>query len=240
MYVYASSVIYRKKVNYMAKITPDLVIGAKYGDWTILELRPRPKEKYYLVKCKCGLEKEISKSNLANGKSKSCNKGACKKLASTHGLTGSKLYSVWCGIKSRLHNPTGKNSCYVGIALCEEWNDFQVFYTWAMANGYTEHLSIDRIDRDGDYAPSNCRWVDAVVQSQNRSKRASKQLPKGVYESKPRGERKYLGTGKAPYYWIVIYKGSRYQKWGFQTPEEAYDSRKQFIEANFNGLVYVD
>ena len=158
----------------------------------------------------------------------------------THGLRGSKLYSVWCGIKRRLRNPTGKNSCYVGIAMCKEWDDFQVFHTWAMDNGYTEHVSIDRIDRAWDYTPANCRWVDAVVQSQNRSKHASKHLPKGVYESKPRGERKYLGTGKAPYYWIVIYKGSRYQKWGFQTPEEAYDSRKQFIEDNFNGLVYVD
>lgn len=240
MYVYASSVIYRKKVNYMAKITPDLVIGTKYGDWTILEFRPRPKEKYYLVRCKCGLEKEVSKSSLANGKSKSCNKGSCKKSMSTHGLTGSRLYSIWCGIKNRLKNPTGANSCYVGITLCEEWNDFQVFHDWAMMNGYTEYLSIDRKDRDGDYTPTNCRWVDNVVQSQNRSKRTSKQLPKGVYESKPRGEQKYLGTRKAPYYWIVIYKGLRHQKWGFQTPEEAYDSRKKFIEDNFNGLVYVD
>ena len=224
----------------MAKITPDLVIGTKYGDWTILEFRPRTKEKYYLVRCKCGLEKEVSKSNLANGKSKSCNKGSCKKSMSIHGLTGSKLYSVWCGIKSRLRNPTGKNSCYAGIALCKEWNDFQIFHTWAIANGYAEHLSIDRIDRNGDYTPTNCRWVDTVVQSQNRSKHTKKQLPKGVYESKPRGEQKYLGTRKAPYYWIVIYKGSRHQQWGFQTPEEAYDSRKKFIEDNFNGLVYVD
>lgn len=240
MYVYASSVIYRKKVNCMAKITPDLVIGTKYGDWTIIESRPRTKEKYYLVKCKCGLEKEVSKSNLANGKSKSCNKGSCKKSMSIHGLTGSRLYSIWCGIKNRLKNPTGANSCYVGITLCEEWNDFQVFHDWAMMNGYTEYLSIDRKDRDGDYTPTNCRWVDNVVQSQNRSKRTSKQLPKGVYESKPRGKQKYLGTRKAPYYWIVIYKGLRHQKWGFQTPEEAYDSRKKFIEDNFNGLVYVD
>ena len=223
----------------MAK-TPDLVIGAMYGDWTVLEERPRPKEKYYLVRCKCGLEKEVSKSNLVLGKSKSCNKGACKSTACTHGLTNTRLYGIWCGIKYRVKNPIGANTCYTGISLCAEWYTFDNFYAWAMKNGYADNLSIDRIDREGNYEPSNCRWTDAVVQSQNRSGRSTKQLPKGIYKSKPRNEPKYRGSGKAPYYWIAIYKGKRHQKWGFATPEEAYDSRKQFIEDNFNGLVYVD
>lgn len=225
----------------MAKQTPSLIIGDYYGDWCILEHKPRPKENYYLVRCKCGLEKEVSKSNLTLGKSKSCNKGSCKSTSLTHGLSNTKLYGVWRNILSRAKNPTGANKCYAGVSVCTNWKYFQNFADWAVANGYSEGLSIDRIDRNGNYEPTNCRWTNAVVQSQNRSKQGGKILPKGIYMAKPRNSvQKYTGTGKAPYYWVVIYKGDRHQKWGFETPEEAYGSRKQFIEANYKGLVYLD
>lgn len=227
----------------MAKVTPELNIGSIYGSWKIIEARPRTKEKYYLCECKCGTTKEVSKSNLTLGKSTSCNKGECKSKAVTHGMTNTKLYSVWQGIKYRLKNPTGSNSCYKGIDLCSAWGDFKTFSEWALANGYQEGLTIDRIDSSIGYNPDNCRWTDTVVQSQNRRKHSNKELnlPKGVYKWKPRnGEIKYRGTGKAPYYWIVIYKGNRHQRSGFTTPEEAYQDRCQFIKENYDGLVYCD
>lgn len=225
----------------MPKISPDLPIGSVLNSWTVLEQHPKKGEMNYRCRCVCGAEKVIPKSNLRLGKSKSCGKGMCKVMVIKHGLTNHPLYSVWCGIKSRLANPTGSNACYAGIKLCVEWGEFEVFYNWAISSGYTAGLSIDREERTGDYTPTNCRWTDTVVQSQNHSGWEGKSLPKGVYKTKPRnGEIKYAGTGKAPYYWIVIYKGKRHQKAGYITPEDAQQGRAEFIKDNYDGLVYPD
>lgn len=243
MYVYASSVNYKTEELLMAKRTPDLEIGSFYGDWEILEEKPRSKEKYYLCKCKCGITKEVSKSNLRLGKSTSCNKGTCKSLALTHGMANTRLYGIWSKMKGRLVNPNGNNKCYHGITLYPVWESFEPFRDWALANGYSDNLTIDRIDGTKGYEPTNCRWVTNLVQSQNRRKHKSKEfdLPKGIFKTKPRnGETKYQGTGKAPYYWIVTYKGKRHQRWGFSTPEEAYQDKLQFIKDNYDGLVYPD
>lgn len=224
----------------MPKKIPDLIIGTQYGDWTLLNEIARNHEKYYLCRCACGIEKPVSKSNLRLGKSKSCNKGACKSLATTHGKTNHPLYSVWQGIKSRLADPTGNNECYAGVLMCPEWQDFTAFYDWAINAGYSEGLSIDRIESNGMYSPSNCRWVDATVQAQNRRGHRKAEIAyKGVFRAKPRnGEVKYKGTGKSPYYYIVTYKGKRYQDWGYSSPEAAYRAKCKFIEENFKGLVY--
>ncbi|MBU5626519.1 hypothetical protein KQI82_06245 [Oscillibacter sp. MSJ-2] len=62
-----------------------------------------------------------------------------------------------------------------GITMCDEWrNSFETFQTWALANGYQDHLSIDRIDVNGNYCPENCRW--ATVYEQNNNKRTSRYL----------------------------------------------------------------
>ena len=227
----------------MAKKTPDLVIGSFYGDWEILSEIKRTKENYYNCRCKCGLMKPVGKSNLRLGKSKHCNKGSCKRLSITHGLTNTKLYEVWCNMKHRIKYPTGANECYQGLTIHEDFKLFKDFYDWSIANGYRENLTIDRIDNTKGYSPSNCRWEDKVTQSQNRRKHKSKELdlPKGVFKSKPRsGVIKYKATGRAPYYWIVTYKGKRHQKWGFSTPEEAYQDKCEFIKDNYDGLVYSD
>ena len=243
MYVYASFVIYRRKEISMAKIIPDLLIGAFYGFWEVLEELPRQREKYYLCKCECGFIKEVSKSSLRLGKSLSCGKGKCKVFNGTHGMTDTPLYGVWCSIKYRLKNPLGANTCYAGVALDPTWETFEPFRDWSLSHGYIENLTIDRIDSTKGYTPSNCRWVDCVVQSQNRRKHSSKQLdlPKGVFKSKPRNtEIKYKGTAKAPYYWITSYRGKRHQGWGFSSPEEAYQDKCRFIKENFDGLIYPD
>ena len=90
----------------------------------------------------------------------------------THHQSGTKLYDVWCAAKARCNNPKNKNYKHYGgrgIKVCDEWeNSFQAFYEWAMANGYKEGLSIDRIDNDGNYEPANCRWVTQEEQCNNR------------------------------------------------------------------------
>lgn len=92
----------------------------------------------------------------------------------THGLSNTRLYQTWCNMKARCYNH--KNTYYYiygerGIIVCPEWKDsFEKFYQWAMENGYNDTLTIDRIDFNGNYEPSNCRWVGHKVQGNNTSR----------------------------------------------------------------------
>ena len=84
-----------------------------------------------------------------------------------------KIYKVWSGIKQRCFNPNSnryKNYGGRGISICDEWkNSFETFCKWALENGYKEGLSIDRIDHEKNYEPSNCRWTDEITQQNNRT-----------------------------------------------------------------------
>ena len=89
-----------------------------------------------------------------------------------HGKRHTRLYRIWANVKTRCFNPNDPHYDRWGnrgVDMCDEWkNDFQVFYDWAMSNGYEEHLTIDRINNDGNYEPSNCRWVTVKEQNQNK------------------------------------------------------------------------
>lgn len=137
----------------------------------------------WLCICDCGNYKKIRYPDLMSGRTVSC---GCKhkenllKRNLKHGMATtnnrSRLYRIWAGMKSRC---TNKNATHYdryggrGITVCKEWlNDFETFRDWALANGYKENLSIDRIDNNGNYEPGNCKWVTDKGQGRNRSTNA--------------------------------------------------------------------
>jgi hypothetical protein len=132
---------------------------------------------FYECQCDCGKHKIINIQSLKRGLTVSCGcygKEQRAKSLTKHGKTESRLYNIWCSMKQRCYNKKHKEFKYwggKGVFICNEWkNNFQSFYDWAMKNGYDENLSIDRIDCDGNYEPSNCRWATPKEQVINALK----------------------------------------------------------------------
>lgn len=114
----------------------------------------------------CGKILDVKTDSLLSGHTVSC---GCKKVK--HGYSRKeRLYQTWKNMRQRCNNPNRhdyKRYGGRGITVCKEWNDYSTFRNWAFANGYNDNLSIDRIDVNGNYEPSNCRWVDNIVQANN-------------------------------------------------------------------------
>jgi len=129
----------------------------------------------------CGREFTAPPSSFINGRRKFCSV-ECRVIgtrdaARKHGQSYSRLYSIWNGMKSRCNCPNTPYYRYYGergISLCGQWQaDFEVFRDWALANGYSDTLEIDRKDTDGNYEPGNCRWVTHSQQMSNARKRSN-------------------------------------------------------------------
>ena len=89
-----------------------------------------------------------------------------------HGMRHTRIYNIWRSMRQRCTNPkciNYKNYGGRGIKVCPEWEQFQTFHKWAIDNGYSDELTIDRIDVNGNYEPSNCRWISYKEQSNNKT-----------------------------------------------------------------------
>ena len=93
------------------------------------------------------------------------------KASTKHGMCKTRLYRIWCNMKTRTGNNKHKHYKYYGgkgIAVCSEWIEFKGFMEWALNNGYSEKMTLDRIDQDGDYEANNCRFITMKQQSRNK------------------------------------------------------------------------
>lgn len=126
---------------------------------------------YYKCLCDCGNYFEIRGDLLKGKNNQSCGCLQYEHAIVTHGLTGTKVYSVWASMKDRCTNPKSKAYKWYGargIKVCDEWiESFESFNQWMIENDYQEGLTIDRIDVDGDYEPSNCRLITQQEQLLN-------------------------------------------------------------------------
>lgn len=157
------------------------LVGQRFGRLTVVSDGERSNKNRLRWKClcDCGNETTVQSEHLKDHSTTSCGCFAREQVVKsklTHGYTrvGRKvrLFSIWnlmlsrCDINSSY--PRLKDYAGRGIGVCEEWLDYETFAAWSNHNGYSDILSLDRINNDGNYEPDNCRWTTNKAQARNR------------------------------------------------------------------------
>lgn len=149
--------------------------GQQFGRLVVIrEADKRGRELFWECRCDCGKVVEINGNHLRRGVTTSCGCYRIEGLVNRslkHGLQKTRQYRVWARMKQRCYDKN--DAAYAdyggrGITVCPEWHDFPNFYAWAMANGYRDDLTLDRINVNGNYEPSNCRWATQIEQANNK------------------------------------------------------------------------
>lgn len=199
---------------------------AMLKDWKILSKSHSHKSRaIYNVVCPyCGDTVKLSRLHMNQNKSCGCMQYKLNGRP-THGDSQTRLYHTWQDMKKRCH----KDPYYINVSVCKEWLDYPTFKTWAKASGYKDYLTIDRRDGTGDYEPSNCRWANHNVQTQNqRIRRDNTSGYTGVRVMTFNGVRSHSVTFKAD----ISHNGRRIYLGGFDNAEDAVIARNNYILEN--------
>lgn len=160
------------------------MIGLRFNRLVVTESAGRDRKRNLLWKCvcDCGAGTVATGYRLQRGETRSCGCLQRETVAErnlSHGLSGSRLYNIWANMLARCGNenyPQFSDYGGRGISVCNQWHDFTKFADWALANGYADHLTIDRINNDSGYSPHNCRWATRLQQSRNKRPRRDQKL----------------------------------------------------------------
>lgn len=152
------------------------ITGLRFGKLIAIKKEfIKNKSQYWSFKCDCGKTTVAKKSHVTDGRIKSC--GCLLKENHTgykHGLSKTRVYSIYRGMKNRCYNPNEpayKNYGERGIKICDEWlKNPKLFYEWAIKNNYKDNLTIERIDVNKGYEPDNCTWIPLNIQPKNTRK----------------------------------------------------------------------
>jgi len=218
------------------KINKNDIINKEYGRLLVIEyVYKKNNYHYYRCKCDCGNEAIVFRNHLISGRSKSCgclrsemqriagksktgrnnpNYGKFGKEHSKykHGDSDTKLYNTWKNIKQRCNDPNANNYKWYGgrdIKVCDEWSIYTNFKNWALANGYADNLTIDRIENNGDYEPDNCQWITSFENLSRRERGKYKHLTDKIMELYNKGESKVsiskkVGIPRSTIHYIIL------------------------------------
>ncbi len=165
--------------------------GRRCGRLTVIErVRSAKAQAQWKCRCDCWKEVVVCGQSLRNGHTQSCGCYGLEVSAShtpsnsRHKESGTRLYGIWKGLRSRCKSEGNTSFGYYGgrgIKVCPEWDEsYEAFRDWALANGYRDDLTIDREDTNGNYTPENCRWASRKTQMNNT--RANRRLAVGGKE----------------------------------------------------------
>lgn len=149
--------------------------GMRYGRLSVLERAPTVNGRtYWACRCICGREVVVMGQSLHAGTTVSCGCNRAERIREkghnvTHGLSGTRTYRIWCGMRKRCLNPAARAYARYGgrgVTACERWSRFENFL--ADMGECPDGLTIERIDNDRGYEPSNCKWATYAEQSANR------------------------------------------------------------------------
>ena len=155
--------------------------GERFGRLVVLSFYGvKNRVSYWNCICDCGRATIASSHSLRQGNVQSCgcyhaelSSKLCKQRNFRHGYTNEPLYAVWKTMRQRCNNPLQHDYRWYGakgIKVCKEWSDYPAFRQWALDNGYQQPLTIDRIDSNKNYCPSNCRFITIQEQQYYRLK----------------------------------------------------------------------
>lgn len=163
------------------------VVGQRFGRLVVKEMAAkRGYQPYVHAVCDCGNEKEIAFYNMKQGKTTSCGcfrNEQTSAATTTHGLAlKHPAYSSWSNMKQRCNDPNKDNYAYYGgrgISVAPRWSEFAQFWEDMKATWF-DGATLDRVDSNGNYEPSNCRWVTMAQQQRNKSTTKRVETPFGV------------------------------------------------------------